>query len=86
MPRAGETPEAALSRVVLHERVGHDGLHVLLGSSKVFEKRWDELRAGIPQTVLDAIGKEEGYTSLAKDPHALALEWLAGKTGSVCSN
>ena len=27
----GETVVQALSRVLLHERVGHDGLHLLLG-------------------------------------------------------
>src|SRR5690606_9498437 len=46
----GESPQEALSRVVLHERVGHAGLQILLGSGDSAPARqWDALSRQIPQ-------------------------------------
>ncbi|WP_395741105.1 hypothetical protein [Prosthecobacter sp.] len=76
--RHGETPHDALSRVILHERVGHDGLQTLLGSkdSKA-QKHWEGLTQRIPQKELDSIASQEGYQHLKDDRNALAHEWFA---------
>jgi hypothetical protein len=73
--RPGETPRAAVARVILHERVGHDGFNTLLQTDQAFTKRWEALAAKIPQTELDAIAAD--YPNLAADTPQLALEWLA---------
>ncbi|MDI1313282.1 hypothetical protein [Prosthecobacter sp.] len=76
--RAGETLHDALTRVILHERVGHDGLQTLLGSkNSKAQQHWDGLTQRVPQTELDAIAKQEGYGHLAGDHTALAHEWFA---------
>lgn len=76
--RPGETPHDALTRVILHERVGHDGLQALLGSkdSKA-HKHWEGLTQRIKPEELDAIAKQDGYQHLAGDRNALAHEWFA---------
>lgn len=76
--RPGETPHDALTRVILHERVGHDGLQGLLGSkdSKA-HKHWEGLTQRIKPEELDAIAKQDGYQHLAGDRNALAHEWFA---------
>jgi hypothetical protein len=76
--RPGETPHDALTRVILHERVGHDGLQTLLGSkdSKA-QQHWEGLTKRIPQAELDAIASQEGYQNLQGDRNALAHEWFA---------
>lgn len=76
--RHGETPHDALTRVILHERVGHDGLQALLGSqdSKA-QKHWAGLTQRIKPQELDAIAHEPGYQHLAGDRNALAHEWFA---------
>lgn len=78
--RPGESTRTALSRVILHERIGHDGLNTLLGKKgDVFRNRWEALQKQIPQTELDAIAQEDGYQNLAGNRDALALEWFARK-------
>lgn len=77
--RPGESVRSGMARVVLHERIGHDGLNTLLGKGGLYSKRWDALRSQIPSTELDAIAQEDGYRHLSGDPHALALEWFARK-------
>ena len=76
--RPGETPHDALTRVILHERVGHDGLQTLLGSkdSKA-QQHWEGLTQRIPQAELDAIASQQGYQHLKDNPTALAHEWFA---------
>ncbi len=76
--RPGETPQDALTRVILHERVGHDGLQTLLGSkdSKA-QQHWEGLTQRIPQAELDAIASQQGYQHLKDNPTALAHEWFA---------
>lgn len=87
--RGGETPQSALTRVVLHERVGHDGLKLLLdapdrsnGRPGINRARWDDIRHSISDDDLKAIGNEEGYQHLQGNPEALALEWFARKAES----
>lgn len=79
--RAGETPQSALTRVVLHERVGHDGLNLLLGGSdgkaNANRARWSEIQSLIPGDQLKAIGHEKGYEHLKDNPEGVALEWVA---------
>ncbi|MCF7790272.1 MAG: hypothetical protein K9N47_29400 [Prosthecobacter sp.] len=76
--RPGETPHDALTRVILHERVGHDGLQTLLGSkdSKA-QKHWESLTQRIKPEELNAIARQDGYQHLAGDHNALAHEWFA---------
>ncbi len=64
--RPGETPHDALTRVILHERVGHDGLQTLLGSkdSKA-QQHWQGLTQRIKPEELDAIARQDGYQHLA---------------------
>ncbi len=75
--RPGETPQTALTRVLLHERVGHEGLYTLLGKDQAFNKRWDRLSQQIPQEDLNLIASEDAYAHLAADRNALTLEWFA---------
>lgn len=81
--REGETPIRAVARVLLHERVGHDGLNTLLAQDARAAARWSQLAAQIPAAELDAIAAEAGYTHLATDRAQLALEWLARQVESV---
>ena len=43
-PREGESAQQAFARVVLHERVGHDGISYLLGSNERFRQRWEAMK------------------------------------------
>jgi len=81
--REGEPPIRAVARVLLHERVGHDGLNTLLAQDARAASRWSQLAAQIPAAELDAIAAEAGYTHLATDRAQLALEWLARQVESV---
>ncbi len=76
VPRPGETATSAVTRVILHERVGHDGLDLLLGRG-VHQKRWQTLLGQIPDTEMQAIAQEKGYEDIAGDKAALGLEWFA---------
>ncbi len=73
--RPGESQRAAVARVILHERVGHDGFNALL-LDPAFAKTWETLAAKIPEVELDAI-IHDGYEHPAADRHQLALEWFA---------
>jgi hypothetical protein len=75
----GETPHSALARVILHERVGHDGINALIKSNTNFAKQWTDFTAKIPEAELTAIGQSEGYRNLAGNRDALAFEWFARK-------
>lgn len=77
----GETPIRAVARVLLHERVGHEGINVLLQSDAAFAGRVAKLVNQIPVAELDAIEAEGGYGQL--DRMQLALEWLARQAESI---
>lgn len=77
--RGKETARMAIARVILHERVGHEGINVLLDSDPDFRTRWESLSAQIPQSELQAIAVQPGYEDIATDKAQLALEWLARK-------
>jgi hypothetical protein len=81
--RPGESPRAAIARVLLHERVGHEGINALIQSDASFAQKWDQLAQQIPTPELDAIATEPGYTHLASDRAQLALEWLARQTETL---
>ncbi|MES2737894.1 MAG: hypothetical protein V4672_16345 [Verrucomicrobiota bacterium] len=77
----GESTQQALTRVVLHERVGHGGLHILLGNTdSARSRRWAALSAQIPPAELEAIAGETGYGHLAGKREDLAFEWFARRT------
>lgn len=73
--RPGESERAAVARVILHERVGHDGFNHLYERDAKFKSTWDNLVKGIDSTELDAIARD--YPDLAGDRNQLALEWFA---------
>lgn len=79
----GETPIRAVARVLLHERVGHEGINVLLQSDAAFAGRVAKLVNQIPVAELDAIAAESGYEALSLDRMQLALEWLARQAESI---
>ena len=73
----GETPRSAIARVILHERVGHEGLNILLASDPAFAERWATFAARIPRAELNAIAAQKGYEDIAGDRNLLAFEWFA---------
>ncbi|MFZ4767113.1 MAG: hypothetical protein ACOYMN_19340, partial [Roseimicrobium sp.] len=73
--RPGESERAAVARVILHERVGHDGFNVLHQNDAQFRERWNSISKDIPSAEMDAIARD--YPHLAGDKHQLALEWFA---------
>jgi hypothetical protein len=79
--RPGETPRSAVARVILHERVGHDGVNHLLATDKDFRDRWDKLTEQIPQEELDDISADYGH--LNGDRAQLGLEWLARQAEAI---
>jgi len=81
--REGETPMRAVARVLLHERVGHEGVNTLIAQDASARDRWNKIASLIPAAELDGIAAEAGYTHLAGDRAQLALEWLARQVESV---
>ncbi len=81
--RDNETPIRAAARVLLHERVGHDGVNVLMQNDPVFADRIRQLVAKIPEAELDGIGADPGYMQLTGDRLQLGLEWLARQAESI---
>jgi hypothetical protein len=73
--RPGESERAAVARVILHERVGHDGFNHLYERSPEFAGTWGKLSKQIPDTELSTIAAD--YPHLAGDKGQLALEWFA---------
>jgi hypothetical protein len=73
--RPGESERAAVTRIILHERVGHDGFNALYQNDPEFAAAWDHISKDIPVTELDAIAAD--YPHLAADRNQLALEWFA---------
>ncbi|MBB5040586.1 hypothetical protein [Prosthecobacter dejongeii] len=75
--QAGESDQAAVTRVILHERVGEGGIHRLLGVNPAQAQRFQVLAQRIPEGELSAILEEEGYAHLRDHPQDLAIEWFA---------
>lgn len=78
--RPGESERAAVARVILHERIGHDGVNAMMLQPE-FARAWATLSAKIPEAELNNI-IAEGYSHLAADRNQLALEWLARQVES----
>lgn len=74
-PKNGETPEQAVIRVLIHERVGHEGARWMLDNDPQFRKAWHEAAALIPQSELDAISAQYGH--LEGNSDQLIGEWFA---------
>jgi len=64
--RPGESERAAVARVILHERVGHDGFNALHQHEAKFRESWDRLSAKIPSTELDALAHDYPHLSARK--------------------
>lgn len=75
VPREHETPAEAIKRVILHERVGHEGMRWMLDNDPKFRKAWHEAAAKIPQVELDEIAKTYGHLGVNSDQ--LIGEWFA---------
>jgi hypothetical protein len=74
--RPGESERAAVARVILHERVGHDGFNALYQNDPDFAAAWDAIASKIPEGDINDI-IHDGYEHLAADRHQVALEWFA---------
>ncbi|TDU62102.1 hypothetical protein EI77_04740 [Prosthecobacter fusiformis] len=66
-----------MSRVLLHEHVGHHGMESLLKGNAMQERRFNQLITQIPEAELMSIAGQDGYRGLQSKPRELALEWLA---------
>jgi len=81
-PRENESPGRAVARVLLHERLGHEGLSALRQNSPAFAKKWADL---VRQAMADpaimaqlrAIAADPAYAGLGGDPNLLVEEWFA---------
>lgn len=81
-PENGETPEQSVRRVLLHERVGHDGLTALRKLDPKFDKEWHSIASEIPEEELEAI--KGAYPN--SDREELINEWFARKFGAQDPN
>lgn len=81
--REGESPMRAAARVLIHERIGHEGVNYLLRTDVKFAERFVKMVNQIPAAELDAIANLNGYESLTGDRLQLALEWLARQTERI---
>lgn len=80
--KPGETPAQAVFRVIVHERVGHEGAEWMKDNDPAFRKAWHEAVKNIPQEELDALKKR--YPGLDSD--RLIGEWFAQKAGDLDPN
>jgi predicted nucleic acid-binding Zn-ribbon protein len=71
--KEGETPQQAVKRVLLHERVGHDGLTALRKLDPKFDREWHAIVSQIPEEELQAIAK----TYKDADRSQLIDEWFS---------
>ena len=74
--KPGETPEQAVARVLMHERIGHDGMQWMRGNDPEFEKLYHEIASQIPKEELDAIAKQYGHDPV-QDKDRTIGEWFA---------
>lgn len=81
-PRTGETAIQAVARVVLHERVGHAGMGLLLQDA-AFRRRWDKLVAAIPQSELAEVLAAYPEYAAPEMRDRLVEEWLARRAESA---
>ena len=72
-PKNGETPEQSVRRVLLHERVGHDGLTALRKLDPRFDKEWHDITSKIPESELAEVRK--AYPNA--DREDLINEWFS---------
>ncbi len=71
--RPGESERAAVARVILHERVGHNGMNAILVDD-ASQKTWERLTSQIPTAELENL-RANGYAQLTDEE--LKLEWFA---------
>lgn len=72
--RRGETGAQAVTRVILHEQLGHRGLRAALGDAG-FRRDWEALARAVPDGELAGVARD--YPELAGDRMALVEEWFA---------
>lgn len=80
--KPGETPEQAIVRVMMHERVGHDGMGFMRANDPEFEKLYHEVAGQIPKAELDAIAERYGYDPV-HDRDRIIGEWFARNVESL---
>lgn len=78
---ADETPIRAVARLLLHERVGHEGVNALMAADPVFAQKIRDLAKRVPAADRDLINME--YPHLGGDDVQIALEWLAQQTEAI---
>lgn len=76
-PKPGETPEQSIQRVMVHERVGHEGSRWMRENDPKFDAAWRKAVALIPKEELDSL--KELYTHLSGEQDQLVGEWFARK-------
>lgn len=71
-PKPGETPQQSVRRVILHERVGHDGIDALREIDPKFDAQYRKIIAAIPADELAEIKRVYG-----DDTDRAVKEWFA---------
>jgi len=74
--KPGETPEQAVVRVLMHERIGHDGMAWMRANDPEFEKLYHDIAKDIPKSELDEIAQRYGYDKV-NDRDRIIGEWFA---------
>lgn len=80
--KPNETPDQAVVRVLMHERVGHDGMAWMRANDKQFERDYFEAAKGIPESELKEIVQRYGNDKL-HDRDSTIGEWFAQNIESL---
>lgn len=80
-PHDGETPEAAVIRVITHELEGHERNNWMRAHDSDYNRRYLNIARKIPKAELDALLRL--YPQYKGNPDALAAEWFAQKAQSL---
>lgn len=80
-PHEGETPEAAVIRVITHELEGHERNNWMRAHDSDYNRRYLNIARKIPKAELDALLRL--YPQYKGNPDALAAEWFAQKAQSL---
>lgn len=80
-PHEGETPEAAVIRVITHELEGHERNNWMRAHDSDYNRRYLNIARKIPKAELDELLRL--YPQYKGNPDALAVEWFAQKAQSL---
>lgn len=80
-PHEGETPEAAVIRVITHELEGHERNNWMRAHDSDYNRYYLNIARKIPKAELDALLRL--YPKYKGNPDALAAEWFAQKAQNL---